>query len=162
MEHQMDWQPEQLIGNTRMKLLAGFSEKDRNDFLHIGRVYQYHLHDTIIREQDEDLNLYLVLEGAVSLWRRNIPVTNLQQGDVFNESKIFLPRSNANTVVADDETVILKCSRQDVLQFFTRKPERLLKIFVLNIVAILSNKLTSCEDILIQRQLDSMPAQEDE
>lgn len=141
--------PENLIVNKKIKLLDGLSIEERMEFLSFGTVREYYLHDKIIIENQDDMNIYLVMDGEVSVWRKNIPIFELRKGDVFNETKIFSPKPNSVTVVAEKRTTIMKIGRKEVLNYFSLKPERLFKIFVLNIVSILSRKLENYEEKLV-------------
>jgi hypothetical protein len=52
-----------------------------------------------------------------------------------------------------EDTTVLQLSRADLLAYFRDRPERLLKVFVLNIVAILAQKLEEREDSIIANPL---------
>jgi len=140
---------ENLVETTKIKLLDGFSDEEKSEFLSLGTVREYHLHDTIITEDQDDKNIYLVTDGEVSIWRKNVPIFKLKKGDVFNETKIFFPKPNTFTVTAEKLTIIMKFRRREILTFFSLKPERLFKILTLNIISILARKLEAYEEKLI-------------
>ena len=142
--------PEKLIENKNIKLLDGFSIEERLELLSFGTVEEFYLNDQIISELQDDMNIYIVLDGEVSLWRKNIPILRLKQGDIFNEKKIFSPNApNKLTIVAERRTKVMKIGRKEFLNFFSLKPERLFKVFVLNIIAILSHKSEEYEEKLV-------------
>jgi len=141
---------EYLIKNKKIKLLDRFSADDRIEFLSFGTVKEFNLQETIITEKHDDVNIYLILEGEVSVWRKNLPIFRLKSGEVFNESKIFYPRTtNTVTVVSEKQTLMFIIGRKEVLNYFSLKPERLFKIFTLNIVSILSKKLEGFEEKIV-------------
>jgi len=75
---------------------------------------------------------------------------------------IFLPRPNPLAAMAETEdTAILCLPRADLLAYFRDRPERLLKVFVLNIVAILAQKLEDREDSIIANLLPLVPMAEE-
>lgn len=156
-----DRHPEAHLGSTPVKLLAGFAREDRRDFLETGRVLEYGLDERIAEEGERDLHLYVVLSGSVSTWRRGVKVATLSAGEVLNETKIFLPRPNQVTAVAAEDAVVLRLPRSEVLAYFRDRPERLLKVFVLNIVAILAQKLETSESQLIAGCLPAVRAAEE-
>jgi len=138
-----------LVENTKIKLLDGFSDEERSEFLSLGTVREYNLQETIISEEQDDMNIYLVTDGEVFVWRKNVPMLKYKKGDIFNETKVFFPKPNAFTVTAEKRTTIMKFSRREILTFFSLKPERLFKIFTLNIISILARKLEAYEEKLI-------------
>jgi len=146
---------------TPVKLLTGFARDDRRQFLARGRPVELAFQETFMEEGDRDLNLYVVLTGSVSTWRGGVKTATLGAGEVLNETKIFLPRPNPNAAVAETEdTAVLRLPRSELLAFFRDRPERLLKVFVLNIVAILAHKLENRDDAMIASLLPLAPTAE--
>lgn len=145
--------PENLIVNKKIKLLDGFTNEEKLEFLSIGAIRDFYLHDKIITETEEDLNIYIVMDGEVSIWRKNVPLFQLKPGDVFNEIKIFLPKPNNLTVIAESKALIMRFARKEILNYFQLKPERLFKIFTLNIISILYKKIDIHEEKLINQYL---------
>jgi len=145
----MEESTDAIVDDKKIKLLDGFPDEEKMEFLSFGTVREYHLHDTIITEGQDDKNIYLVMDGEVSIWRRNVPIFKLKKGDVFNEAKIFFPKPNTFTVTAEKRTTIMKFRRREILTFFSLKPERLFKIFTLNVISILARKLEEHEEKLI-------------
>ena len=143
------------------KLLAGFAPRDRRDFLAAGEPVQLTAGESLMEEGERDLSLYLVLSGSVSAWRGGAKVATLGAGEVLNETKMFLPRPNPVAAVCESqEAAILRLRRAELLAYFRDRPERLLKVFVLNIVAILAQKLEDREDAILAGLLPLAPAAE--
>ena len=133
-----------------VKLLAGFARQDRRDLLARGIPFEVGLLETFMQEGDRDLNLYLILSGHVSTWREGVRLGALGAGEVLNETKLFLPRPNRHSARAEAEgTLLLRLPRVELLGFFRDRPERLMKVFVLNLVAIQAFKLEDCEESII-------------
>ena len=107
----MNTHSEHILGSVKIQMLAGFSEKDRKDFLTAGSIREYYKNDRIIVEHQKDLHVYLVMDGWASVWRKEIRLSELRAGDMFNETKIFLPKTNTATVIAEEPTSVLKFSR---------------------------------------------------
>ena len=145
-----------LGADRRIKLLDGFSVEERMEFLAAGKIREFFLHDIITSENQEDMKLYLILDGEVSIWRKNVPIKNLKSGDVFNEIKIFFPRSNGITVRAEKHSSLLRFERSEIFDYFNIKPERLFKIFTLNTFSILIKKLDYYEEKLIHHYFESL------
>ena len=135
--------------NIKLNLLDGFSLEEKMEFMSLGVLREYYLHDVIISEKRDDPSIYLILDGEVSLWKRNVPIFHLKPGDVFNEVKIFLPKHHFITAMAESKSSILRFNRNEILNFFHLKPERLFKIFMLNFVMTLLRRIDGYEDKLI-------------
>lgn len=141
------------------KLLAGFARDDRRQLLAGGRAVELAEHETFMHEGDRDLNLYLVLTGYVSVWRGDVQVATLGAGEVLNETKMFLPRPNQHSARAEIEgTTLLRLPRVELLSYFRDQPERLLKVFVLNIVAILAQRVEDREESMLSGLIGAVAA----
>ncbi|MFC1565172.1 cyclic nucleotide-binding domain-containing protein [candidate division KSB1 bacterium] len=141
---------------TRIRLLDKFTDKEKKELFTNGSIGEFQMHDRIVSENDNDLCIYIILEGEVSIWRKNVPVTRLKKGDTFNETKLFLPAPNKISVMAESQTTILKLERECLMDFFHRKPERLFKIFTLNILATMFKKLEDYEEILVSHYFKTL------
>lgn len=152
---------EYLVTNGMIRLLHGFSNDECREFLSLGIIKEYGHNDVIVAENEEDINIYLIVEGEASLWRKNVPILEFQKGEVLNEVKIYSPRSNNFSVIAEQQTVIMKFSRNDILLYFSFKPERLFKIFTLNVISILLKNIENYEDQLISFYYQSVQLMKD-
>lgn len=139
-----------LVALKRNRLLQGFSKVELNEFYNLGDEIDYSLHDLIISENDDDFNIYIIITGEVSIWKKNVPVLKLCDADAFNETKVFFPRPEETSVRAEKHSKIFRINREKVLQFFVTKPERLFKIFTLNVLTVLQNKIGNYEKQLVQ------------
>jgi len=139
-----------IINSPRIKLLHGFSVSDRSDFFTFGYIQDYYLHDMIISENQDDMNVYILIEGEVSIWKSNVPVLRLKEGNTFNEARIFFPKPVPLVVRSEGQTKIFKISRDKLLDYFVTRPERLFKIFTLNVLTVLQHKIEYYEQQLVQ------------
>ena len=78
---------------------------------------------TLFHEGDDDLGVFLVIEGVVELRKGNAVVRVLQSGTVHGE--LFLQESGAHqyTVVAREDARVLNLGRNDVFDAFLEYPE---------------------------------------
>ena len=78
---------------------------------------------TLLHEGDDDLGVFLVIEGVVELRKGNDVVRVLQSGTVHGE--LFLQESGAHqyTVVAREDARVLNLGRNDVFDAFLEYPE---------------------------------------
>ena len=78
---------------------------------------------TLLHEGDDDLGVFMVIEGVVELRKGNAVVRVLQSGTVHGE--LFLQESGAHqyTVVAREDARVLNLGRNDVFDAFLEYPE---------------------------------------
>ncbi len=137
-------------------LLKNFPSDDLRHFLAIGNTEHYQKQDVIIVDDNSPANsAYLVVEGRVSVWKDDIHLATLTAGDFLGETFLFTRGLRSAMVTADDTCTLLRFDRQDTLDYFRRKPERLFKIFIMNIVEIQQKKIVNMNQklISIQRRL---------
>ena len=79
--------------------------------------------ETLFHEGDDDLGVFIVIEGVVELRKGNAVVRVLQSGTVHGE--LFLQESGAHqyTVVAREDARVLNLGRNDVFDAFLEYPE---------------------------------------
>lgn len=145
-----------LITHKKIRLLNGFSDKECQELLSLGHIKAYETNEIILTENQDDMNIYLLIEGEASVWKKKVPIYEFKRGAMFNETKIYSPRSNSFTVMADEKAVVLEFSRDDILNYFSFKPERLFKIFTLNVISILLNTIENREEQIIGFYYQSM------
>jgi CRP-like cAMP-binding protein len=137
-------------------LLKNFPSDDLRHFLAIGHTEHYQKQDVIIVDDNSPANsAYLVVEGRVSVWKDDMHLATLNAGDFIGETFLFSRGLRSASVVAEDTCTVLRFDRQDTLDYFRRKPERLFKIFIMNIVEIQQKKIVNMNQklISIQRRL---------
>lgn len=139
----------------REQLFKGFSQKEREDFLTIGQERGYTPGDRVIEDEAISSSLFIILKGAASVLKGNIQVGTLQQGDVFGEAAFFQKLRRIATIQATTPMWVLEFRRADLFDYFKKREERLLKLFVFNIIIILLGKLSRANErmIFLEEQL---------
>lgn len=133
-------------------LLHNFSEQEIREFLEVGDVEKLSLGDLVMQEGEIGDSACLVAKGLVSIWKNNIHITNLDRGAFIGEMFLFNPTKRIANVIAEEDTVVLRYSRRNTLDFFRKKPERLFKIFIINIVNLQQQKIATMDEKIIQLQ----------
>lgn len=134
-------------------LFRNFSAEDLRDFLKIGQPLLYEKEDLIIDEVSSEVDTaFLIISGKVSVWKDEIHLASLSDGDFIGETFLFSKGGRTASVSAIENTMMLKFYRSEVLDYFRRKPERLFKLFIMNIVEIQQRKISGMNAKLIQLQ----------
>lgn len=124
-------------------LLKNFHYEDVLEFLHIGTEERYINDDIILNESDNVNSAFLVAEGKVNIWKDNIQLATLTEGNFLGESFLFSKNNRMAKVTSDGPTILLKYERHDALNFFRKKPEKLFNIFTKNIIEIQQKKISN-------------------
>lgn len=117
-------------------LFKGFSGQERSDFLVMGGARPFAANEVILAPGQSETHLSVIQGGTVAVWADRTRLTELRQGDTLGTSAMIEP--NVSTVLARAETDggLLMFSRQQVLDFFRVRPERLFFQFCANIFSI--------------------------
>lgn len=146
----------QTVLNVTPLLLRKFPPGDFRDFLLCGKLEEYNAGDTIVSEKDHFVNDgFLIADGSVSLFKEDVYIAKLQPGDFIGETFLFKNRAPSGTLVATRPAAVIRFERDDVLAFFENRPDRLFKIFIMNLIDLQNQKLIYAGKKLlyIQRKL---------
>ena len=122
-------------------LLKNFHYEDVLAFLQMGEEQRYVNEDLVLVEDDHVTSAFLVADGKVSVWHDNIELATLEAGSFLGETFLFSKHTRMARITADEDCILLKFERYDVLNYFRRRPEKLFNIFTKNIIEIQQNKI---------------------
>ncbi len=160
----MDSQKKDLLHHPRVQqvldssplLLRKFPPEDYREFLLCGTLEEFNAGETIVSEKDHFVNDgWLVVDGSVSLFKEDVYIAKLQAGDFIGETFLFKNRAPSGTLIATRPTAVIRLKREDVLKFFESRPDRLFKMFIMNLIDLQNQKLIYAGKKLlyIQRKL---------
>jgi len=124
-------------------LLKNFHYEDVLEFLQMGIEEKFHSDDIILNESEYVNSAYLVAEGKVAIWKDNIQLATLSEGNFLGEAFLFSKNSRMAKVTAEGECILLRYERYEALNFFRKKPEKLFNIFTKNIIEIQQRKISN-------------------
>ncbi|GAB5408831.1 MAG: hypothetical protein BalsKO_11960 [Balneolaceae bacterium] len=124
-------------------LLKNFHYEDVLEFLELGIEERFHSDDIILNESEYVNSAYLVADGRVSIWKDNIQLATLSDGNFLGESFLFSKNNRMAKVTAEGDCVLLRYERYEALNFFRKKPEKLFNIFTKNIIEIQQRKISN-------------------
>jgi len=130
-------------------LLRGLSPEDRNAFLALGVVKAFGAQEYIIRDGTPGDALYILRKGRVSIWKDDVKLGELSEGDVFGEAVILHPHNRIACVRTERPSEVLEFKRDELLNFFKWREEKLFKYFILNIISLLLDKLNRANERII-------------
>lgn len=133
-------------------LLQNFNREEILDFLSVGVLEKYSLGDPIMKEGEPGNSACLIVSGLVSIWKYQNLIVTLSEGEFIGEMFLFSQSKRIANVIAEENTHILRFHRKTVLDHFRMKPERLFKIFIMNIISIQQSKIEAMDNKIITLQ----------
>ncbi len=124
-------------------LLRNFHYEDVMEFLQLGVAERFIPDDIILNESEYVNSAFLVAEGKVAIWKDNIQLATLSEGNFLGEAFLFSKNSRMAKVTAESNCILLRYERYDALNFFRKKPEKLFNIFTKNIIEIQQRKISN-------------------
>lgn len=137
-------------------LLRKFPPEDFREFLLCGELEEFNTGETIVSEKDLFINDgLLIADGSVSLFKEDVYIAKLQTGDFLGETFLFKNRAPSGTLIAAKPSAVIRFQRENILSFFDSRPDRLFKMFIMNLIDLQNQKLIYAGKKLlyIQRKL---------
>lgn len=131
-------------------LLKNFHYEDIMEFLHMGVEQRFLQDDVIVNEAEYVNSAYLIADGKVSVWKDNIQLAILGEGNFLGETFLFSKNNRMAKVVSEGESLLVRFERYEALNFFRKKPEKLFNIFTRNIIEIQQKKISNMNVQLLQ------------
>ncbi len=131
-------------------LLKNFHYEDIMEFLNLGVEERFLQDDVIVNESEYVSSAYLIVDGKVAIWKDNIQLAILSDGNFLGETFLFSKNNRMAKVVSEGESVLLRFERYEALNFFRKKPEKLFNIFTRNIIEIQQKKISNMNVQLLQ------------
>ncbi|MBI5428683.1 MAG: cyclic nucleotide-binding domain-containing protein [Nitrospinae bacterium] len=108
-----EWDREEVLQWIRtIPFFKEFTEDERRQIADLRtHLRTFHKNQTIVRQDDIDLSLFIILRGEVSLTKNERPhlkIIALKPGALFGEVSFVKPRSRLTNVIAETETIVLK------------------------------------------------------
>lgn len=98
-------------------LLKNFHYEDVLEFLQLGIEEKFQSDDIILNESEYVNSAYLVAEGKVAIWKDNIQLATLSEGNFLGEAFLFSKNSRMAKVTAEGECILLRYERYEALNF---------------------------------------------
>ncbi len=168
MENGMEQNNKSLIYHDRVqnilrdvpKLLRRFPPEDLRGFLMTGDLEFFKPGEVILSEHSDQIDsAWLIADGRVTIWKEDIEVARLNPGDFIGETFLFNKGHRIATVKAVTSVAMIRFERSVVLGFFRTRPERIFKIFIMNLLEIqqsrikaMNNKVVKLQHMLLEYQ----------
>ncbi len=119
-----------------------FSPEDLRGFFMTGVLEYYSAGEVIMTEgSDQIQSAWLIADGTLSVWKEDVEIAKLVSGDFTGEEFLFTRGSRIATVKADSDVVLIRFMKDSVIDFFRTRPERVFKIFIMNLLEIQQRRI---------------------
>jgi len=136
-------------------LLQNMTADVAREFLELGEVETINSNDIILEEGLLDNRLFIVLEGELSVWQEKAELFRLGKGECYGEMNIFRPGLRSQGLLVELPGQLLVLGKEEILNFFNKKEERVFKLFVFNALnSIFAKQRKACSRIIhLERML---------
>ena len=148
-------------------LFKYLDDRALKEVLAVSDIVYYKKNDKIISEGEISSYLYTILEGAVSVLveeraGKEIYLGVLGEGDVFGEAGIFLSVKRTANIVSTDNTVLLRISRDGLLELVHKYPNAGVKMLLIIIYGLLRKLRESNQELAFERKSEMTQGQVDD
>ncbi len=125
--------------------------------LAVADIVHYKADDRIISEGEISSYLYTVLEGTVNVLvkertGKEVYIGVIGEGDIFGEAGIFLSVKRTANIVSSNNTVLLRLSRDALLEFIHKYPGAGVKMLLIIIYSLLRKLRESNQELAFERK----------
>jgi CRP-like cAMP-binding protein len=136
-------------------LFANLSEEDLRNIPLLFRVESYARGDTVIKEGDNDGNLFVIYKGGVDIMKQvglgkrktEEKIATLGEGDTFGEMELIDQQPRSASVIANTKTTVLVLNSLD-LSKVNKRDTRIYAILLTNLARELSLRLRATDQFL--------------
>ena len=138
---------ENSISFGTMEIFRGFTKKELRKLFFISDVIQVNNNDYVFKMGETDDNIYIVLHGTLQITKghpssdKEYVVSDLKQGDHFNETSIFFQQQHNVSVRATSDASLMMIHKEKMKELLEQKCDLASKI-LWHVAKRLSERLT--------------------
>lgn len=129
-----------------------------DSILDFASTYEFSPGESVIEEHEIDQNLYLVIDGNVSVevgsGEKHVYITTLGPGEIFGEAGLFSNTERTASIIAQDRVRLVQITRQGFLKSINKKPKAAVKFMFMIIFGMLSKLRGVNEELAYERKDD--------
>jgi CRP-like cAMP-binding protein len=132
----------------KFSFFGGILEEQLNKFLPLMAEEQYSPGDEIMVEGTPNDKIQLIIEGKVSIIRKETTIYDMAEGNTFGEMEVLDVMSCAATIKAVTDVTVLSISNTSLRQIY-QNDIKSYALLLMNIARNLSRRLRVADDIII-------------
>ncbi len=144
--------------SDREIFFQGFSKEQKQTLLDLAEPEHYAIQAAVVQEGKEGSNTFIVEEGIVSVWVRDVKVNELGPESVLGVSALIEPHTRTASLIAEIEVRVLRLERSKMLEYLETVPSKLFHQFFVNAFRIHMKLVRRCEERIVQlsRELNAI------
>src|SRR5205085_7730334 len=104
-------------------LFKDFDTAHRRRLVEKFRLRQVASGEILIKEGTPSDGLYVVLQGAVEVAAKQIPLAKLREGDIFGEMSLLKRQPATATVVSSGSSIVLRLAKEHFQELIVTHPQ---------------------------------------
>lgn len=125
---------------TQVPLFRFMNFNEITKILSIAEVVKFEMGETIVKEGDPSLHLFIIAKGKVDVLQQSKKIITREKGDVIGEMGVFDKAPRAATLKALEPVYLIQIAQAELLNLF--KKEQLISLkFIWALNGILTNRL---------------------
>jgi len=130
----------------QLEFFIGFPDAEIWEILNASTWKSYKKNEDIIIEGDLDDCFYIIISGKVAVKKNTKLIRTLERGDCFGEMGYLARTKRTATIIADDDTSLLKINSTVISQVSLKCQVRFLKVFLRTLI----HRLSATTEIISQ------------
>lgn len=139
-------------------LFRPLSLPEKQSLWSMGDLLEYERLERIVNEGELSNHFYIVVEGTVQVQVNQqgteVFICSLGPGATFGEAAMFLKMRRTADVVASDRALVLRLSREGLMEFFRHNPPGGNKILMVMVYGLLRKLRDSNQELAFERRSD--------
>ena len=133
-------------------LFSNLSKRGLKKLEKIVHLRTYHRHETIFKQNELGLGMYIIRSGSVDIVQERRdgtehPLAHLEHGDFFGEIALLIESPRSASAIASEATELIGLFRPDLLDLVNRDPRLGIKI-ILPLSQVLAERLRQTDEAL--------------
>ncbi|HEX3045671.1 MAG TPA: cyclic nucleotide-binding domain-containing protein [Bacillota bacterium] len=143
---------------NRISIFQYLTEQEKKHFLSIADLLEYHPGDLIITEGEVSYCFFATVSGSLKVTvrenaEREIPLSLINEGDIFGETGIFSDTKRTATVSPVDTALVMRIGRDDFFHFVRIHPRGGVKLLMMFIYGLITKLHDSNQERLLERKI---------
>lgn len=138
-------------------LFRYMTDEAASAFLERAELIQFADGEVIIAQGDVSQFLYCLIKGSVAISVQeqgdNFFIYNLEEGEIFGESALFLTELRIATVTSVGNSLVIRINRKNLIEFISDYAEAGNRIFIMLIYSLLKKLRASTREITAAKKL---------
>lgn len=147
---------ETALALKHVPIFSGFTKRELREVEHIVHHREYEAGETIFRQGDPGLGMYIIVQGQVQIVNNEDPdnlvvYSELGDGDFFGDLALVDDSTRSATALSSAPTRLISFFRPDLQDIITRFPAIGNKI-LMNLAKVVAQRLRTTNEYLIEAQ----------